>query len=79
MKMETVIHAERDGTIAEVLVKAGRPDRRQGSSAGSGRQARHFGSAETVSRPAVHGLWPAAGAIDHAAVISPVYKKAAAR
>ena len=31
MKMETALHAERDGTIAEVLVKRRRPDRRQGS------------------------------------------------
>ena len=30
MKMETAIHAEADGVIAEVLIKAGRPDRRQG-------------------------------------------------
>ena len=34
MKMETALHAERDGTIAEVLVKRRRPDRRQGPAGG---------------------------------------------
>ena len=41
MKMETALHAERDGTIAEVLVQGRRPDRRQGS-AGGVRVARAF-------------------------------------
>ena len=30
MKMETAIHAEADGVVAEVHGQAGRPDRRQG-------------------------------------------------
>ena len=34
MKMETALHAERDGTIAELLVQGRRPDRRQGSAGG---------------------------------------------
>ena len=34
MKMETALHAERDGTIAELLVAGRRPDRRQGPAGG---------------------------------------------
>ena len=52
MKMETALHAPRDGVVEEVLVHAGQPDRRQGSAGGAGGLGKQRAKGVTVASPA---------------------------